>query len=299
MKYTDPSGNDLVGAVLGAIGNAVGMIGSGTVNLPATTYCNGTCFGSSSVSYASTFAQAAGGFISGVAGFGNAISAGQAGKAAGDRVGAAMPRPLTKSILTNYITSQIGPTSDGVLQDLVGTIFENTFHDWEADNNSAAYYHPNVTPFYSILRGKNVVPDGIASVMLIDYAAKKEPLTFYSDAAWFEVKASNGTLTKSSYGYQIGGMVDALANNRPEAVKQQRAMLTFVTTSDTKVGRSLNTYAGRKGVNLYQKIAYYKMENGKMLVGFSAPVPLRTAKPTIYWPFRPLSGFVPLSISLP
>ena len=203
-------------------------------------------------------------------------------------------------VLTDHIEQQVCPGSSvGVLQDLVGTLFEETFHEWEATNNSAMWYQPNTKAFPSTFRGSNVVPDGIADVMVLDNT-KAEPVTFNDEAAWFEVKASNGTLTKSSYNNQIGGMIDALAANQPRAVQQKRAMMTFVTTSDTKVGKSLERYASQKGVNLYQKTAYYKMDaNGNMLVGFSAPVPLRTSNATIYWPFRPYSGFVPLSMHKP
>jgi hypothetical protein len=96
MRYTDPSGNDLVGAVLGAIGNAVGMIPQ--VTTTASRFCDGTLV-SSSTTGVSSVAQKLGGLLSAVGGFMNAISAGQAGKAAGDRVGAAMQQGNTKFIV--------------------------------------------------------------------------------------------------------------------------------------------------------------------------------------------------------
>jgi RHS repeat-associated protein len=87
MKYTDPSGNDLISAIGGAIGNVISAIQQ--VTTTASRFCNGTVASSSSSS-ASPLMQGIGGGLSFLSGVWAGISAGQAGKAAGDRVNGAL-----------------------------------------------------------------------------------------------------------------------------------------------------------------------------------------------------------------
>ena len=93
MKYTDPSGNDLVGAIIGAVGSAVGAI-QNTINFAGYVNCNGTVVAPSSMNVSSPAAQGIGGALSFIGGFINAIQAGRAGKEAGDRVADAMRVPV-------------------------------------------------------------------------------------------------------------------------------------------------------------------------------------------------------------
>jgi len=76
-----------------------------------------------------------------------------------------------------------------------------------------------------------------------------------------EIKAVNRSSLPLSYNnYQISGMIDALANRETQAERKNRfdplPVLLIVTTSDTRLGRSLYRYAQRRGVVLLHAWAH-------------------------------------------
>ncbi len=132
---------------------------------------------------------------------------------------------------------------------------------------------------------KNVVPDGVRN---IKYPIK----TFwgfgkwgrYYDSHFFEGKAYNGTLHLSSGKYQILGLIDAAARSQAghsSGIFKLPPIITFITTSDTKIGADVITEASRRGVAIYQVVVYEKYVDGKPTGKFYHGAP-KLLNPQVY-----------------
>jgi RHS repeat-associated protein len=94
----------------------------------------------------------------------------------------------------------------------------------------------------------------------------------YLNSHIVEVKAYGGTLRLSTSRYQIQGIMD-LARTSPAAV-EKRAVVTFITTSNTIIGDDVIRYANIHGISVYQIVAGV---NSRGNIVFSNP--MRIASP--------------------
>jgi len=81
---------------------------------------------------------------------------------------------------------------------------------------------------------------------------------------FYEAKATSATITKKYRKGQITGMVDAVADLKKK--RGERATLTLITTSNTKISKDIKEYAAQRGVYLMQSIAAIDDETGDFVI---------------------------------
>jgi len=106
----------------------------------------------------------------------------------------------------------------------------------------------------------SVMPDVVRPVMKYEYKWGFIPwITPLPNSSFWEVKAVRGTLSLSSSNYQMLGMVDAAARS-PAGVAtgphRPLPVLSFITTADTVISPGVLAEATKRGVIVYQSIAY-------------------------------------------
>lgn len=131
------------------------------------------------------------------------------------------------------------------------------------------WYVANTDKFSTSVRPsplQNVVPDGIGPTITLGDNGKKTKGVLgligakgkFAEAVNFaEVKALK---TKSlGVGYnkrQLAGMIDYLGNDKNKKGKKgARPHMIIITTFDTKIGKSLENFATKKGVALFHSVA--------------------------------------------
>jgi len=147
---------------------------------------------------------------------------------------------LNKSDLLDIVGQKTGLTG-GKLEDKAGKIFEQAFHEFMILIGTPGY-SANSQPFRANAPGRQaVIPDGMsaAKIILVDEDGVPLDGTLVPDASWYEVKATSGTITKSSFGNQPWGLVTALALSNPIAANKGWLSLTFATTTDSYVSPEL------------------------------------------------------------
>ena len=196
-------------------------------------------------------------------------------------------RALTKAILLMYVQQNYCPLcSTGQLQEMTGRIFESTWNTFARSALLSDGYHPN-----NLLTGgsgRNTVPDGMA---IGQGGNLQKGISTFTDAAWFEVKAMDGTLYQSSNTWQVAGHIDNLAINQAPAVAANAASLNIVTTSGANVSWGIYGRAWGKNINVYHWEASYQINQGQMMVTFGIRHPFSFLTGTI---FNPLHKPVPL-----
>lgn len=211
--------------------------------------------------------------------------------------------PLDKAMLLNIVHTYTNG-SGGTLQNTAGSIFENAFHNWMYVAYPEYNYEPNVDPYPTTAPGRQaVVPDGIAdqkmfvSVEGVPIEAT-DPNGYWFDATtWFEVKASDNTITPSSYNNQPMGEIMALYNHKRQVINQMSKILisktggtlTFVTTHEGNVSNKLVKLGKVHKVTVNQLVSYYRYYNGQYQVTFAPK-----SKPTLIQFLDILSPATPL-----
>lgn len=132
---------------------------------------------------------------------------------------------------------------------------------------------------------KDVIPDGISAVTYkrLDIAYLQMSTVVLPNSHFYEVKAVDGTINLSYSNYQIQGELDAI--KKTPGYSEKRALFTFVTTANTKIGLDVVNYATKNGIQLFQVTANYETDNDRIY--FSYPRMLNYG----VWPkgnFKPL-----------
>ncbi|MGQ2985363.1 MAG: RHS repeat-associated core domain-containing protein [Flavobacterium sp.] len=184
-------------------------------------------------------------------------------------------KSLDKKTLTSHAENLKPSLSSGSLQNYIGRLFENAW------NNSALSMPGLVNDNYrrntTLKTGgnRNTVPDATANGIL--QTPFYEPNIEVDEAAWFEVKAKDGTIYNSTSAGQIAGHLANLALAVPYEyryygsvgeMKASAASLTLVTTSGVKISPSVVARASLHNISLYQYTAQYRMDGTNMIVRF-------------------------------
>jgi RHS repeat-associated protein len=111
----------------------------------------------------------------------------------------------------------------------------------------------------------SVRPDGIGV-----YLGASSKAEIFTSPAYYEAKATSATITKKYRKAQITGMIDVLANI--DIRDNERASLTLITTSDTKISNDILEYASSKGVHVFQSIAAIDDETGEFVISDKKPL---------------------------
>ena len=112
----------------------------------------------------------------------------------------------------------------------------------------------------------SVVPDMIANHYYPSVLGR-----YWRDSAFFEAKAVNGSIALSSSRYQGVGLIDVAAlsplgrGDAPLALVRPWPTVTFLTTSDTRIGPSLLAEATARRVEVRQAVAHEILENWLVL----------------------------------
>ncbi len=161
--------------------------------------------------------------------------------------------PLPKWLLKTWAAAEYCPTcSDGQLENVAGSVLENTFHAWAGENFKGPYV-PNRTKF------GDVVPDGIS--VSVGYENKK----IITGESWWEVKATKKRLTLSSY--QIKKELDQLSMR-----KSNQKSYNLITTSDVTISdkSTMLKYATNKKIYFsHMKAEYQISTSGQIKIRFT------------------------------
>lgn len=184
-------------------------------------------------------------------------------------------KPLTKEILREFVKNNSGRnySNEGAWEDYIGDVFENTFHQFALFNQglfSGIGYRKNSTPDHldSDPPPSGVIVDAKSSVIQTYTSIRPKPPRTFTDAAWWEIKATDRNITWSTRQYQIGLEVMNLVKNHPDAILNSAAIYNVVTTSGGNIGPSLFKRAASEGVLAVHWKPKYKVVNGVMLVKF-------------------------------
>ncbi|WCM40984.1 RHS repeat-associated core domain-containing protein [Flavobacterium sp. CBA20B-1] len=175
---------------------------------------------------------------------------------------------LDKSTLRNY-AQKLCNCSGGMLEQFTGALFENAWHSSYQLIGAIDNYRANKNKMKG--GSRTTVPDGVSDGIIKRW--------FLSDivvpnAAWFEVKAMNGTIYNSTSSSQIKGHITNLASFVPAAYrswgysKASAASLTLVTTTGVSIPTSVNALAASNNIILYQYTAQYMMNGSQMMIQF-------------------------------
>jgi hypothetical protein len=116
----------------------------------------------------------------------------------------------------------------------------------------------------------SVRPDGVKMTQYGAYfdpnlqPLKRENVEMFASPHFYEAKATSATITKKYRKGQITGMIDAVADLKKK--RNERAVLTLVTTADTKISNDIKVYAAERGVHLLQSIAAIDDETGEFTI---------------------------------
>jgi len=116
----------------------------------------------------------------------------------------------------------------------------------------------------------SVRPDGVKMTQYGAYfdpnlqPLKKENVEQFLSPHFYEAKATSATITKKYRKGQITGMIDAVADLKKN--RNERAVLTLITTSDTKISKDIKEYAATRGVHLLQSVAAIDDETGEFTI---------------------------------
>jgi len=148
-----------------------------------------------------------------------------------------------------------------------------------------------------------VIPDAVKNIRVVDISWFIPETTVYPNSSFFEVKAVNGVLGLGSSNSQIRGLIDVAARSAAGMATGPDAPLptvTFITTANTLIGPDVIAEATRRGVALWQVIAYeVPGPGGTTGIGFSPAIPLNPAVfPKGTWldpyiPIPPVGGAAP------
>jgi hypothetical protein len=205
---------------------------------------------------------------------------------------------LTKEALTNLanLYSNQVFASEGAKQNYLGNMFENNFHEWMSQTNlwpvvegmsGLNAYSRNSTSDEmddgngSTIPGhssrKYVIVDGKATVYQSAMGVKNS-IVAHPNAAWFEVKATDRVISKSSNNYQIQYEMEALANFNPRAAKTKVAQYHIVTTAGGAVGNGVYEFGFNKGIYVFNWRPQYRINNGTPEIRFGYEVSKRDNK---------------------
>ncbi len=153
--------------------------------------------------------------------------------------------------------------------------------------NNALGLTENFTPYPSPVRAAyggppTVIPDAVRNITRVDitmtWHGMEMTSTTYPNSSFFEVKAVNGTLNLSSSNQQIRGLVDIAARSPAGAATGPDRVLptiTFITTANTIIGPDVLAEATRRGVAVWQVVAYEVPGSaGGTQIGFGPALPL-------------------------
>ena len=178
---------------------------------------------------------------------------------------------LTKDKLISFFKKY--GLKGGTLQNLVGRVFEQAFHEFMQENSP--YYYANSTEFPTNIGGRRgVVPDGIgaAKVGIISDDPILLDGEFLPDASWYEVKATSSTISASSFDYQALALADALYRQDPISAKEGLLSLTFVTTADARISASfVNMVKSIYNINIWQFRSIFRITSTGVEVSFYDP----------------------------
>jgi len=131
-----------------------------------------------------------------------------------------------------------------------------------------------------------VIPDGVSSTTV--YTLTVIPFGYtasvYPGSHFIEVKAVDGTINLSSSNYQIQGEMQAIRSS--SGYSSGKSVFTFITTSNTVIGRDVINYANKYGIQLYQIGAIYETSND--LIMFSPPFPLNNVNKSKSYDLSPM-----------
>jgi RHS repeat-associated protein len=179
--------------------------------------------------------------------------------------------------------------AQGIGAGLTGILFNRAVgRAFQEFANTSLGLTENFTPYPSPARAAyggapTVIPDAVRNITKIDvtltwYGAQRITTTTYPNSSFFEVKAVNGTLNLSSSGQQIRGLIDVAARSPAGAATGPDRVLptiTFITTANTIIGPDVLAEATRRGVAVWQVVAYEVPGGaGGAQIGFSPAVPL-------------------------
>lgn len=182
---------------------------------------------------------------------------------------------LDKLTLVDYISSLNPGLSGGALEDRVGKIFEDSWHRSAiASGFEADHYSSDTRKMSGGTR--TTKPDGFADGIL--KTGWFEPNIRVKEAAWFEVKAKSGDIYNSTSTGQVLGHLTNLAASIPREYRVYGGMrasavsLTFITTKEVKIAKSVLLAASALNIIIYQYKAQYSMDGGRMNVNFKLSV---------------------------
>jgi hypothetical protein len=197
--------------------------------------------------------------------------------------------PLTKSLLVTHVMTKCPPTIE--INNFIGeNVFEETWHEYAFTNFSTIF-------FYSANREKfsggcrSTVPDGLAT----SYTPASN--IAFTNASWYEVKASMCDVYLSSYENQIKAHIQNLQISQPNACINNAAWFNIITTSGVEVSSSVYRYAGGFRIKVLHWEAWYQYNtNGKMEVKFGIKTALNRLAPSIFPPdfLEVLLGYIPV-----
>lgn len=186
---------------------------------------------------------------------------------------------LDKSTLFNYVKSNFcQDCSNGKVNQMAGSKFENAFNDIMKKQLSNFNYKPNKlgSKDSGTYKGKtrNVTPDGKFDLIRDKYLKLGPvPTPFpvgeerYSGIQFAEVKASDGTLYSSYNQGQLVGMITAMATD--PIIKEYGGDFLIGTTSDTTISQSFKDEAYLLNINVLHTYAKYRYNSeGQMEVNF-------------------------------
>ncbi|SFO38877.1 RHS repeat-associated core domain-containing protein [Paenimyroides ummariense] len=175
---------------------------------------------------------------------------------------------LDKSTLRDY-AQKICNCSGGLLEQFTGALFENAWHNSYQSIGAKDNYRVNKNKMMG--GSRTTVPDGVSDGLIRRWFLSD---IVVSGAAWFEVKAMNGTIYNSTSSSQIKGHITNLASFVPAGYrswgysKASAASLTLVTTTGVSISTSVNALAASNNIILYQYTAQYMMNGSQMMIQF-------------------------------
>lgn len=135
-------------------------------------------------------------------------------------------------------------------------------------HNTSKNFKSEVRAAMNITKGgmpASVRPDAIMKRFGVSVEVSLKPKgEVYLSPHFFEAKATSASITKRYRKGQITGMVDAVADLKKK--RGERATLTLITTSNTKISKSIREYAAKRGVYLNQSIAAIDDETGDFVI---------------------------------
>jgi RHS repeat-associated protein len=220
--------------------------------------------------------------------------------------------------LTTYRLRAIA-TAAGIGAGLTGVQFNRAVgRAFQEFANNALGLTENFTPFPSPARAAAtggspaaVIPDAVRDITKIEIDYKwgfipQYSSTTFPNSSFFEVKAVAGVLSLSYSNSQIRGLIDVAARSPASGDTGPDRVLptiTFITTGNTVIGPDVLAEATRRGVAIWQVIAYETPGSGGSQVGFTPALPLNPQVfPTRgffgqmfdpYIPVPPLGGAAP------